>query len=94
MNVKKDHYVYILQCGDHSFYTGYTTDIKRRLAQHQEGKASKYTRSRLPVRLIYYEKGDSKSWGLKRELEIKKLNRKQKEMLIKEGLINEYPEKL
>ncbi|MDQ0340453.1 putative endonuclease [Caldalkalibacillus uzonensis] len=75
--------VYILRCRDGSLYTGYTNDLSRRLRAHREGKASKYTRSRLPVELVYYEQGESKSWALKREYEIKQLSRSAKEALLK-----------
>lgn len=92
--MKDNHYVYILQCSDNSYYTGYTNSLERRLEKHQKGKASKYTRGRLPVQLVYYEKADSKSEGLKREYAIKKLTKEQKESLVKEGGNNEYTEKL
>ncbi|MDD2620927.1 MAG: GIY-YIG nuclease family protein [Syntrophomonadaceae bacterium] len=75
-------FVYILQCSDGSYYTGYTTDIKRRLQEHNEGLGSKYTRGRRPVKCVYHEEMASKSDALKRELNIKKLNRSQKERLI------------
>ena len=76
-------YVYILQCHDGSLYTGYTTDVERRLREHNEGKASKYTRSRLPVRCVYWEEFLTKSEALKREMAIKKLSRQQKETMIR-----------
>jgi putative endonuclease len=77
------HYVYILKCSDGSYYTGYTTDLSRRLKKHNEGRASRYTRGRLLVEYLYWEVASSKSEALKRELEIKKLKRPAKEMLIK-----------
>ena len=77
-----DYSVYILECSDKSFYCGITTDIDRRLKMHNKGKASKCTRSRLPVKLIYIENGYSKSSALKREYEIKQLTRAQKEKLV------------
>jgi putative endonuclease len=76
-------YVYILQCNDGSLYTGYTTDVERRLREHNEGKASKYTRSRLPVSCVYWEEFSTKSEALKREMAIKKLSRQQKETIIR-----------
>ncbi len=76
------HYVYILECNDDTLYTGYTTDIKRRVKEHNEGMASKYTRSRLPVHCVYTEEYQDKSQALKRELQIKKLSRPQKLALI------------
>lgn len=78
----KKAYVYILRCKDNSFYTGYTTDPTARLKKHNSGKASKYTKTRLPVEMIYLEEFDSKSDAMKRECAIKKLNRKQKISLL------------
>ncbi|TQR29992.1 GIY-YIG nuclease family protein [Brevibacillus brevis] len=78
----KSHYVYILSCADGTFYTGYTTELIRRLAAHNEGKGAKYTRGRGPVELLYWEEGADRSWGLKREESIKRLTRKKKEELI------------
>lgn len=78
------NYVYILQCADKSLYTGWTTDIRKRLAAHNSGKGAKYTKSRLPVKLVYFECFDSKSDALKREAAIKKLPRNKKTFLIDE----------
>ena len=75
-------FVYIMQCSDGSYYTGYTTDIERRLQEHNQGLASKYTRGRRPVICVYREEFASKSEALKRELFIKKMTRSQKEQLI------------
>jgi len=75
-------YVYILRCSDSALYTGYTTDMSRRVKKHNEGKASRYTRGRLPVKCVYYEEVESKSLALKRENEIKKMRRQDKERLI------------
>lgn len=71
-------FVYVLRCSDGSLYTGWTTDIERRVAEHNKGSASKYTRARLPVKLVYRESVSSKSDALKREHAIKKLSRSQK----------------
>ena len=76
-------FVYIVRCADSSLYTGITTDLNRRVEQHNAGTASKYTRSRLPVVLEYQEEQPTKSMALKRELAIKALTRKAKEELIK-----------
>ena len=76
------HYVYILKCADGSLYTGYSTDPARRTKTHNSGKGAKYTRSRLPVELIYTEEFDEKTDALRREYAIKKLTRAQKEELI------------
>ena len=76
------YYVYILQCRDGTLYTGIAADVQKRLAVHNSGKGAKYTRSRLPVTLLYEETQPDKSAALKRELEIKKLSRAQKLRLI------------
>ena len=76
-------YVYILKCADGTLYTGWTNDLEKRIATHNSGCGAKYTRSRLPVELIYHEEFESKSAALKREREIKKLSREQKLELIK-----------
>ena len=76
------HFVYILRCKDNSLYTGYTTDVNRRLKVHNQGKGAKYTRGRLPVSLVYYEEVSSRSEGLKLENAIKKLSKKEKEDLV------------
>lgn len=70
--------VYMLHCSDDTYYTGITTDLKRRLEQHNAGTGAKYTRGRGPLKLVYKEKGLTKSEALKRELAIKKLSRKEK----------------
>ena len=79
------YYIYMLQCADGSLYTGWTTNLEERLRVHNSGKGAKYTRSHLPVTLVYYETLPDKSAALKREIEIKKLTRSQKEALIKGG---------
>ena len=76
-------YVYMLRCRDGSLYTGYTDDVSRRLSVHNSGKGAKYTRSHRPVTLAYSEGLPDRSSALKREAEIKKLSRQQKEELIK-----------
>ncbi|UFJ40523.1 GIY-YIG nuclease family protein [Brevibacillus humidisoli] len=78
----KSHFVYILRCGDGTLYTGYTTELLRRIAEHNAGKGAKYTRGRTPVELVYVEEGESRSWGLRREESIKHLSRIDKENLI------------
>lgn len=82
---RKGHFVYIVECRDATLYTGYTIDVEKRLAEHNAGKAAKYTRGRIPVTLRYVEEGESRSWGLKREAEIKRLPREKKLALLKEG---------
>ena len=76
-------YVYILRCGDNTLYTGITDDVPRRLAAHRAGKGAKYTRGRGPLELAYTEQLPDKSAALRREIEIKRLRRAEKERLIK-----------
>ena len=75
-------YVYIIRCADGSFYCGYTTDVEKRFEKHKSGKGAKYTRSHLPLEIVYIEEFESKSDALKRECEIKSMTRLQKEKLI------------
>lgn len=76
-------YVYILECSDKTLYTGYTNDLEKRVKTHNEGKGAKYTRGRLPVKLLYSEAFDSKSLALKREYSIKQKSKEDKLALIK-----------
>jgi UV DNA damage endonuclease len=76
-------FVYILRCGDGSLYTGITKDVQRRFEQHNAGTASRYTRSRLPIALVYQEAQASQSLALKREAAIKAMPRLEKESLIR-----------
>ena len=78
----EDYSVYMVLCGDNTLYTGIAADVERRIRVHNSGQGAKYTRSRLPVRLVYKEEGLTKSEALKREIAIKKLTRKEKEALI------------
>ena len=80
-----EYFVYILKCADDTFYTGITTDPSRRLKEHNSGKGAKYTRSRLPCSIVYYEHSENKNSALKREAAMKKLSRKEKLQLIKEN---------
>ena len=83
MNKYKDTwFVYIVKCSDESLYTGITKDIKKRIIDHNNKKGAKYTRSRLPVLLVYQEKHDLKSEASRRELSIKQLTKTQKLILI------------
>jgi len=73
------YYVYILKCNDDTFYTGITTDIKRRVEEHNNSdKGAKYTKSRRPLKLVYYEQCTNRSEASKREYSIKKLPRNKK----------------
>lgn len=76
------NYTYILLCSDGTLYTGWTNDLERRLATHNHGTGSKYTRSRRPVHLLYAESHDTKEEAMRREREIKGLSRKEKLALI------------
>jgi len=78
-------FVYIVRCEDGTFYTGIAKDVVRRCRQHNEGVASRYTRSRRPVRLVYQEAHPDQSAALKREAAIKALSRRQKALLIRQG---------
>ena len=77
-------YVYMLRCSDGSLYTGCTDDIERRFSCHNSGKGAKYTRSRLPVTLVYQEECADKAAALRREYAIKQLKKPQKEAMITE----------
>ncbi len=74
-------YVYILECGDGSYYTGITTNIEARIEKHNSGKGAKYTRSRLPVKLAHSEEHMTESSARKREIQIKKWRRGKKAAL-------------
>ncbi|MFB6195978.1 MAG: GIY-YIG nuclease family protein [Haloplanus sp.] len=76
------HYVYVVECSDGTYYTGYTTDVERRVAEHDAGDGAKYTRGRTPVELVYTERYDTRSAAMRREHEIKSLSRRAKERLI------------
>lgn len=78
----KYYFIYILLCSDQTFYTGYTDDLEKRLKTHNAKKGAKYTRSRLPVQLVYFEKFDTKSEAMKREKAIQSLTRDQKKNLL------------
>ena len=78
--------LYILRCGDGSLYTGITTDVQKRFEAHQNGKGAKYTRGRTPLELVYRETCGSHSEALKREIQIKRLSREQKQQLVDSGI--------
>jgi putative endonuclease len=88
----KKWYCYIVRCSDASFYTGATNDIVKRIEAHNKGTASKYTRCRRPVFLIYREECKDKSSALKRETQIKKLSKGNKQKLVEmqELIFEEY----
>ena len=78
------HYVYRVRCADNTLYCGWTTDLEKRVCAHNSGQGAKYTRSRLPVRLIYSEEYETASQARSREYAIKRLTRAQKEKLVEQ----------
>lgn len=76
---------YILKCNDDSYYTGITNDLKKRVSDHENGKGAKYTRGRGPFKIVFQQNSDNRSQASKREIEIKRLSRKEKEALIKQN---------
>ena len=80
--MEKKNYVYLLKCADDTLYCGWTNDLDKRIKTHNEGKGAKYTRSRLPVSLAYYEEFETATEAQKREYEIKHMTRQQKLKLI------------
>ena len=76
-------YAYLLKCSDGSLYAGWTNDPERRLKAHNNGTASKYTRSRRPVEMVYLEEFETKSEAMKREAALKMMTREQKLELVK-----------
>ena len=79
------NYTYILKCADDTLYCGWTNDLEKRLAAHNSGRGAKYTKTRLPVELVYYEEFETKQEAMSREYHIKKLSRQQKEKLVAGG---------
>ncbi|WP_301109218.1 GIY-YIG nuclease family protein [Sporosarcina sp.] len=78
-----EHFFYVLECKDGSYYAGYTNDLERRLRVHNEGKGAKYTRGRLPVRYLYKEAFETKREAMQAEYQFKTLTRPQKEQYIR-----------
>ncbi len=78
----KKNYTYMVRCKDGSLYTGWTNNLEKRLQAHNEGSGAKYTKTRRPVELVYYEEYESKTQAMKREYEIKQLPKKKKEELL------------
>lgn len=79
------NYTYMLKCSDGTLYTGWTNDIEKRVEDHNNGVGAKYTRGRGPVELVYYETFETKREAMRREWEIKRLDRKEKEELIEQS---------
>ena len=84
-DVTSDHFVYVLRCADETLYTGYTTDVERRAAEHDCGEGAKYTRGRTPVELVHVEEFDSQSAAMSREWAIKQLSRAEKQALVEDS---------
>ena len=81
--IMSNWYVYMLRCADNSLYTGVTTDVERRIVEHNGQKSvTKYTRVRQPVEVAYQEEAESRSEACKREAQLKKLTKKEKEILV------------
>ncbi len=78
------NYTYIVECKDGTLYTGWTNNLEKRIADHNNGRGAKYTRARNPVTLVYYETFEVKQEAMKREYAIKHLSRKEKEKLIEQ----------
>lgn len=83
------YYTYILRCVDRTLYTGWTTDLKKRLRVHNSGKGAKYTRCRLPVVMVYFEEFSTKHDAMSREVHIKQMNKVEKENLIRDFVVPE-----
>ena len=81
-NIKNGNYTYILKCSDGSLYCGWTNNLEKRLAAHNAGTASKYTRTRRPVELVYFEEFETKQEAMSREFHIKRMTRQEKLELI------------
>ena len=83
MKENKGNYTYIVRCADDSLYTGWTNDLEKRIAAHNRGEGAKYTKSRLPVELVYCEEFETKEEAMRREYAIKRLTRAEKLKLVK-----------
>lgn len=80
-----NHFFYVLECNDNSYYAGYTNNLMRRIHVHNEGKGAKYTRAKLPVTCIYFEEYSTQRAAMQAEYQFKQLTRKQKEQYMEEG---------
>lgn len=84
-NLRERNYIYLLRCADDSLYCGWTTDLERRIAAHNNGTGAKYTKSRRPVELVYFEEYENRHEALSREWHIKRLRRKEKLLLLEKA---------
>ena len=80
--MEQGNFTYMLECSDGSLYTGWTNDLERRVKAHNAGRGAKYTKSRRPVKLVYFESFSTKQEAMRREWEIKQLKRQEKEKMI------------
>ena len=76
--MEKVNYTYMVKCRDGTLYTGWTNNLEKRLTDHNDGKGAKYTKSRRPVELVYYESYETKEEAMRREYAIKRMSRKEK----------------
>ncbi len=81
---RDEHHVYVVECSDGTYYTGYTTNVERRVAEHNDGSGAKYTRGRRPVELVHVESFETQSEAMQREYTIKQLRRAAKETLVQQ----------
>ncbi|GLB29860.1 GIY-YIG domain-containing protein [Lacrimispora amygdalina] len=79
------NYTYLVKCADNTLYCGWTNHLEKRIEAHNQGKGAKYTKTRRPVELVYYESYPTKEEAMRREVQIKKLSRKDKLLLINES---------
>lgn len=80
-------YTYMVECSDGSLYTGWTNNLEKRIKAHNAKKGAKYTKSRTPVKLVYYETFETKEEAMRREYEVKQYTRKEKEALLQKGIL-------
>ncbi|MBE1556198.1 GIY-YIG nuclease family protein [Sporosarcina limicola] len=85
MDKTDNHFFYVLECKDGSYYAGYTNDLEKRIRVHNEGKGAKYTRAKRPVRYIYHENFETKREAMRAEYQFKQLKRDAKELYIGKG---------
>lgn len=87
------YYAYLLECADGTYYTGSTDNLFMRVAQHNEGRGARYTKVRLPAKLVYFEEFSDRSQAAKREREIKKMSKQEKKKLVEESRKKKNPPK-
>lgn len=85
MDNKANHFFYVLECKDDSYYAGYTNDLEKRVRVHNEGKGAKYTRAKRPVHCIYYEVFETKRQAMQAEYQFKQLTREAKKRYMEKG---------